>query len=265
MRPLIPLVLIAAACGPVAHPPLTGRIDEVPLTSSITGEHYLLFVRTPPGYDDEAAARWPAVFQLDANFLGFDQFGVTAGYASALEASGETRPAIVVGVGYQPGHEGRFRDFNPQRDLFLRALREEIIPTVDERWRVDADFGRALFGHSMGGFMSLYTMISTATEANPPFRHFVAADPSLSNADYAVFRAELGLREVDAALAERSLLVRTAKLNGAGQRALRDELDGRLSRYQALRFDGGELDTDHGGSIAPSFEAGLRFVLGGVR
>ena len=91
-----------AGCGDT-HLPISGRTVESSLLSkSVADQSYRIYVRLPPSYDQAAAKQFPVVYQLDANFLSFDQFGVTAGLASKLEAAGQIPEVIVVTSGISP-------------------------------------------------------------------------------------------------------------------------------------------------------------------
>jgi hypothetical protein len=274
------LALLVGVAGCAEPPAVTGRIVDEELDSEVVGDTYRILVRLPPGYDDSSAARYPAIFQLDATSFG-PQFEITAGHASELAASGAIPEAIVVGVGYPyddevPNDErGRWRDYVTARfdgseggaASFLRFLAEELIPHVDERYRTDPDRARALFGHSLGGFFVLYTLLRTADEASPPFGAFVAADPSLGHDDNRLLFLEQELAGRTGSLPA-ALRLTIARYNGAVQQLLFETLSSRLDRdFPDIGLEAEMIETDHGGAIAPSYREGLRFVLGegGVR
>lgn len=272
---LVPLAAAAvlAACGSDA-PPITGRVVDETFESSIVGDTYRVLVRLPPGYDEDPSARYPVVYQLDATSFG-PQFDITAGLASELAAAGEVPEAIVVGVGYpyEAGFgepRGRWRDYQTEIDddtpggaaEFLRFLREELLPYVDATYRSDPAAGRTLSGHSLGGFFTLYAMLATAGEEEPPFTRYVAADPSLGEDDAELFALESAL---DATLAGR-LHFSMARYTGAVQRLYFEALTERFAeRRPELELRPEILETDHGGAILPAYRAGLRFTLGGAR
>ncbi len=253
-------VLAALALSCAATPPaITGRVVEEDFVSATVGDTYQLVVRLPPGYDDSSDV-YPVLVQLDALQSG-GQFNITAGHASELASEGAIPEIIVVGV----GGGDRFRDFTVDGvEAFLRFLREELLPHVDATYRTDAAAGRALFGHSLGGFFSLYTLLSTGAEASPPFTAFVAADPSLTEGDVRLLSLE---DELSASTTElpRRLYFPIARYNGAVQRLYFDELSDRLdANYTGLDLRAEVLETDHGGAVDPSYADGLRFVFGGV-
>lgn len=269
-------VFVLGLIGCNGPPAITGEVLREDLYSERVGDTYRLLVRIPPGYDEAPDRRYPVVFQLDATSFG-PQFDITAGHASELAEEGEIPETIVVGVGYPYDDEtpndtrGRWRDYTTIRsdgspggaDLFLQFLSEELIPAIDETYRTDPSAGRALLGHSLGGFFALYAMFRTASDANPPFDAFVAADPSLTHDDNRLLFMEQELSG-GALSPGLSLRLTIARYNGAVQRLYFEELSRRLEGdLPELRFEGEALETDHGGAIEPSFREGLRFILDG--
>jgi enterochelin esterase family protein len=137
--------------------------------SAIIGDHRDYYVYTPPGYDPRARQRYPVLYL----FHGYsdDASGWTAvGRANIildnLIAQGQAKPMLLVmTLGYGAPeivvrHGGSLRD--PElRDRnysrFRDALFNEVIPQVEQQYRVRADqASRAIAGLSMGGAESLY-------------------------------------------------------------------------------------------------------------
>lgn len=272
---LLSLVPLLGGCG-VAPPPITGRVEQEDLPSTIVGDSFRIQVRLPPSYDADSARRFPVVYQLDGTSFG-PQFEIAAGHASDLAAKGTIPEVIVVGVGYPyddpllGGKQGRSRDYVSVFDNgkpgglgnFLRFLREELLPRIDGKYRTDPA-ARALSGHSLGGFVSLYALFTTGTEAAPPFSRFVACDPGTPFKD----PDRTLLEEKALAAATRSLPRRLhfqiARYDGAIQQLWYQELSERLrANYPDLKLTTEMSDTDHGGVISPCIASGLTSVFGG--
>jgi predicted alpha/beta superfamily hydrolase len=271
-------LLAQAGCG-AGHLPISGRTVESSLTSSnVAGQSYRIFVRLPPSYDQAPAQQFPVVYQLDANFLSFDEFGVTAGLASKLEATGQIPEVIVVGVGYD-GPDQRFRDFVPELGVapsgvlptsggafsFYRFVRDELQPSINKTYRIDTASGATLMGHSLGGFFSLWSLFQQDS-APPVFSHFVAADPT-SGYDRAVllgYEARLATRTMSLPV---SLLITYAGVGSFSQPIVIDALAAQLAGhgYAGLRSSVEEISGDHGEVLSPSFERGLLYSLGGAK
>ena len=265
-----------AGCGDT-HLPISGRTVESSLLSkSVADQSYRIYVRLPPSYDQAAAKQFPVVYQLDANFLSFDQFGVTAGLASKLEAAGQIPEVIVVGIGYD-GSDQRFRDFVPPLGVspsgvlpttggafsFYRFIREELQPAINKTYRIDTTSGATLMGHSLGGFFSLWSLFVQDLAA-PSFSHFVAADPT-SGYDRAVllgYEAQLATRTK---ALPASLLITYASVGSFSQPLVVHAIESQLTghRYDGFRMSVESLSGDHGEVISSSFERGLLYSLGG--
>ena len=267
--------LALAACG--GRSAVTGTVEEFAMHSAAVGDDYRILVRLPPGYATDLAKRFPIVFQLDATVFG-PEFDTMSEQASQLEEEGKIPEVIVVGVGWPYdgaalGERGRWRDFCLEygdgtpagANAFLQFLREELLPKVDANYRTDPSRGRALSGHSLGGYFSLYTMLETGLETDPPFTRFIAGDPSISNDDWTLLSESEALSARTTSL-PRSLYLLIARYDGAAQRIDFDELTSRLeAHYPDLRLGTHVEPTDHGGAIAPSFRNELEFVFGGGR
>ena len=104
----------------------------------------------PPGYESDAAARYPVIYNLhgaDGNELhGFDEVAVL----DAGIRAGRWPPMIVVMANggqrtfFKNSHDGRFQ----AETLIIR----ELIPHIDDNYRTIAEGrGRCIEGHSMGG------------------------------------------------------------------------------------------------------------------
>jgi len=179
-------------------------------TSSITGRDYRVFVDVPGG--EPPAGGFPVVYLLDGN-LHFTPFvGMARGFAIA----GETKPAVVIGIGY-PGDDpvgamtSRFKDLSLPAseawiaglgwtapgmtvdntggvDAFLSVMEREIRPAVADLAKVDPT-DQALFGHSLAGHAVLRALFT----APGSYRAFIASSPSIWWAEAAVLGEEAAL------------------------------------------------------------------------
>jgi enterochelin esterase family protein len=138
--------------------------------SGVVGDDRDYYVYTPPGYDANAATRYPVLYLLhgfsdEAN--GWSAVGRAHVILDNLIAQGRAKPMLVVmplGYGAPEIVKAGFGGFREpglrQRnfDRFRDALLGEVIPQVEKSYRVAADRGsRAIAGLSMGGAESLYT------------------------------------------------------------------------------------------------------------
>lgn len=265
------LLLHGASCGDTPYP-ATGEQSQETFRSEIVADDYVLRLRLPPGYTEDASRLYPLVVQLDPTFVDLKEYAITVGLVSHHGARGEWPEAIVLGVDY-PDPFTRERDYalpdppdptfgSDGADAFYRALRDEILPHVEGRYRVDPA-RRYLVGHSNGGVFAWYAAFRHDPAAGPPlFAGVVAADNGYPEALFTYERwhaargGDLPLR----------IFATRAIANGAGQKivfeAMIDRLRGR--GYPGLVLETAVLETDHGGAVWPSFERGLAFLLDGA-
>lgn len=236
--------------------------------SAIVDDDYILRVRLPPDYDADPSQDYPLIIQLDPTFAGGEKYAITVGLVSHYAGSGEWPEAIVVGVDYRdPGL--RQRDYLPElppdpayggagADRFYRVLRDELLPHIEAKYRVDPS-QRILVGHSNGGVFAWYAAFRHAPPEPPLFQAIVAADNGYGEA---LFTFERWHAERSEALPMR-IYASIAAFNGATQQITFNAMIERIEQrdYAGLDLRTELLETDHGGVVAPSFEAGLAHAL----
>jgi S-formylglutathione hydrolase FrmB len=151
---------------------LAGRLDRHVVTSDLLrgnplGDPYErpLWVYTPPGYDNDPSARYPAVYVIQgytgfvstwANRTAYRQPFVET--ADAVFASGEAPPCVVVYVDAWTAYGGSQFVDSPGTGRYHSYLCDEVVPWVDSRYRTLADReSRAIMGKSSGGFGAMIT------------------------------------------------------------------------------------------------------------
>jgi enterochelin esterase-like enzyme len=147
-----------------------GEVDHHFYHSAVVGDNRDYFVYTPPGYSATAATTYPVLYLLHGfsdDASGWSSVGKANLILDTLIASNQARPMIVVmPLGYGApdilNRTGRATS-NPslrERNManFRTALIDEVIPAVEQAYRVDTDRNaRAIAGLSMGGAESLLT------------------------------------------------------------------------------------------------------------
>ncbi|HEY0965897.1 MAG TPA: alpha-amylase family glycosyl hydrolase [Opitutaceae bacterium] len=167
-------------------PPRTARIERHSEFSSRFVASRQVDVWLPPGYDADAAARFPVVYLHDGQSL-FDPAtsfgGVPWSVDRAMErliAAGQARPAIVVGIWNTAARTAEYfpqkavstqdlakigglvsrPDAPVQSDRYLRFLVEELKPFIDARYRTRPEREHTIvMGSSMGGLISAYALV----------------------------------------------------------------------------------------------------------
>lgn len=159
--------------SPGQHHTLTGDIRlHRAFPSAILGRGRDVLVYLPPGYDSDAARRYPVLYINDGQNVFDGATSYVPGQewcvdetAERLIHAGELPPLIVVAI-YHAG-ERRIDEFTPTRDrrrraggsadLYGRLLSDELKPFIDRTYRTlpgAADTGLA--GSSMGGLVALH-------------------------------------------------------------------------------------------------------------
>jgi hypothetical protein len=144
-----------------------GRFDEHTIESDALRGNPLgdpharpLWVYVPPGYDDDADARYPAVYQIQGLTGQLDMWRNRAPFrrnfpelADELFAGGDLPRAIVVWVDCWTSLGGsQFLD-SPGTGNYLTYLCDEVVPFVDRSYRTIADRDhRGIQGKSSGGY-----------------------------------------------------------------------------------------------------------------
>ena len=138
--------------------------------SAVVGDERDYFVYTPPGYNSAAKTSYPVLYLLHGfsdDASGWSAVGKANLILDSLINSGQAKPMIVVmPLGYgapeilkrtgPPTSNPALREKNMAN--FRTALIDEVIPAVEQAYRVDTDRNaRAIAGLSMGGAESLLT------------------------------------------------------------------------------------------------------------
>ncbi|MCC6429127.1 MAG: phosphonate ABC transporter ATP-binding protein [Phycisphaerales bacterium] len=147
---------------------ITGHVEWFEYAPFLGGRRCWVYL--PPGYS-ESAARYPVLYMHDGQNL-FDQFTSFAGEwkvdeaCEALIPAGEIEPIIVVGI--ENAGSGRCNEYTPWAkpggpcmgggaDAYLAAIRDVLMPHVDQRYRTRTGQQSAyMSGSSLGGLVSAY-------------------------------------------------------------------------------------------------------------
>jgi len=151
---------------------LAGRLDRDVLTSDLLRGNPLgdpherpIWVYTPPGYDDDPQARYPAVYVI----IGFTGHVAMWGNRSPFRrpfpetadevfASGAAPGCIVVYVDAWTAYGGSQYVDSPGTGRYHSYLCDEVVPWVDARYRTIPDrASRAISGKSSGGYGAMIT------------------------------------------------------------------------------------------------------------
>ena len=137
----------------------------------------------PDGYEQTSEQSYPTIYVLD----GGELFPLLVSYYGYLNFGKEVPDAIIVGISYgSDNFEGgnyRSTDFTAESeereywggaDTFQQFLRDELMPSVEKKYRSRPD-RRIIFGQSLGGQFVPYTAL---TEPGLFWGH-IASNPAL--------------------------------------------------------------------------------------
>jgi enterochelin esterase-like enzyme len=178
---LISLAPVAAASLQSCDSTVTGTLDILKFDSKVFGNTRMLRVLLPPGYrlPMNSAHRYPVLYLNDGQNLfdvcssiNHEEWRVDETVA-ALVAAREIPPIIVVGIDnagrvqrtheYLPYPDETLSppDLNPQGQKYPQFLLGEVVPFIEDHYRVRGGPGnRVLGGSSYGAGAALYTVIA---------------------------------------------------------------------------------------------------------
>lgn len=223
---------------------------EYSLRSRVNGRSYRIQVALPLGYRDTPSdsTRYRVMYLLDGEhelplFAAMFRGSNTGRDGTGATVDSDPGQVIFVGVGYAsfldslaPGGRpipNRRRDYTPppfpasnpeHKDwqseqpwaggatLFLRMLKEELIPLIDRRYRTTPD--RGIHGHSLGGLFVAYALFSEPDL----FARYAMTSPGLWWDGGSIFQRATEFAKGRTAL-RKQVFISTGGLEGAGQMA----------------------------------------------
>jgi predicted alpha/beta superfamily hydrolase len=167
--------------------------DVITLESKILKEKRTLFVYCPMGYETGSGA-YPVLYVLD----GDARFPYAASIVQFLTMAGRIPEFIVVALSNGPRRSARGRDMTPPESPgqtsgvpdFQLFMEKELFPFIEKKFRTQSY--RVLFGHSLAGLYSLYTLFTKPAL----FDAYIASSPSV------MYREETTLKAVREKLAD---------------------------------------------------------------
>jgi predicted alpha/beta superfamily hydrolase len=197
------------------------RTEKMTFNSEIVQQEYELFISLPASYYS-GEKDYPLIIGLDA----YTGFLVAKGCIDAFTSLYPLMPEVIlVGIGYGgTGYNefarwiaGRTRDFTPVNNpsteefyksfidqkgsnqlqvqtggaaQFLKFLNKELLPYLQEEYRIDND-NKALFGASLGGLFTFYTLFNSTDSFN---KYFIES-PSVQYCKDIIFEGEIEYAE----------------------------------------------------------------------
>ncbi|WP_312285382.1 alpha/beta hydrolase-fold protein [Chryseobacterium gleum] len=134
--------------------------------SKVTNSWRRVFIYTPPGYDQNPAESYPALYILHGggeDESGWANQGKTNLILDNLIAEGKAKKMVIIMPDANIG-QGGIRNFGERNlQMFEKELKESIIPFAESNYRIKkGKENRALAGLSMGGIYTLYAGIQNS-------------------------------------------------------------------------------------------------------
>jgi len=189
--------------------------DVLNVSSENTGQDYQVSVSLPASYFHKPETTFPSIYVVDGNL----HYEIVTGISRLMQLNGTLPEVVIISIGYP--FEGFYGDEYKQffvrrsKDLtavvdedyhkflqkvinieeleietggaeyFLKFIAEELIPIVEERYRIDPN-DRTLLGHSTGGHFALYTLL----QHPQMFQKYAVGSPSLGFGKDKLFEME---------------------------------------------------------------------------
>jgi predicted alpha/beta superfamily hydrolase len=276
-------VLLLQAAAASAQEPTAARYPRVTIPdtevrtvrSAIVDENFQISIALPRGYTS-SDARYPVLYVTDADVL----FAAVTQVVRLMQLQQELPPMLLVGIGYGVEEIGewrtrRRRDFTPTRLSgeperrsggaadFLRFIREELMPFVEENYRTSSD--NALAGGSFGALFALYALF----HAPHVFQRHIVVSPSIWWDDRATldYEAEYAATHSDLPVTIFMSVGGLEERPGSGSRMVSNAKH-LANSLRARNYPGLDLemfvfdDETHVSGVAGAISRGLRVVYG---
>lgn len=160
-------MLACGALGAQPSPAPVGRVLEVDVPAPSLEGNLLetpgvqrAAIYLPPGYDEDSGRRYPAIYLLHGIFDShevFVEFFSVPQIADRAIASGSMPAAIVVMPDGGNRYGGGFYRNSPVSGRWADFIADDLVEFVDREFRtLPEGRGRAVVGHSMGGYGALH-------------------------------------------------------------------------------------------------------------
>ena len=232
--------------------------------SSIVGRDYILDVNLPRDYDDTTKT-FPVVYVLDGQW----DFPLVASIYGQQYYDGFVPGLIVVGVtwgGENPNYDSlRAFDFSPtsvnQPDRygnapkFLKFIKDELIPFIQSKYRVDKN-DRTLMGSSMGGLFTIYTLLNQTSI----FNKYVCTSPVVTWDHDLLFKMEKKYAENNSKLPVKLYMAVGGYENIKPLEKFAEQI--KEGKFEGLKFRSKVIEgMGHSGGKSEGFSRGIQFVF----
>jgi predicted alpha/beta superfamily hydrolase len=154
----------------------TEKIIDTIFVSKFVGDSIKVDVSLPASYNNSHGKNFPIVYMTDGYWR-------TAEHDSIHQMSDnkEIPEVVVVGIGYPNDYDFnsiRVRDLVEKSSIFFQCIKEEVIPFVENKFRIDAA-NRTLWGSSYGGHFLIYAFTEHIKQGGL-FKNYICASAALN-------------------------------------------------------------------------------------
>ena len=252
------------------------RTHVVPITNSVTGGQYELYIKLPESYDTETDKTYPVIYTTDA-YWHMDLLSGTTEFIMPevilVGISWQKNMPETIDYGHRRAFASRFRDYSfvahdkediqakyqfGQADTHLTFIRTQVMVYVEENYRTSIGENTYL-GYSMGAEFGAYILLSHPDT----FNHYILGSPSLefTSFDY--------LKALDASTTEKADDIKANVFVSIGEleesrmdltQQFTALLKGRAVR--GLSVTGLEVvkDSDHSTAVPETFTQGIKWL-----
>jgi predicted alpha/beta superfamily hydrolase len=152
------------------------KIIDTTFVSKFVGDSIKIDVSLPASYNNMPEKFYPIVYMTDGYWR-------TAEHDSIHQMSDnkEIPEVIVVGIGYPADYNFdsiRVRDLIINSEKFFQCIKQEVMPYVENKYRVDT-YNRTLWGASYGGHFLIYAFTEHVKQGKL-FKNYICASASLN-------------------------------------------------------------------------------------
>ncbi len=270
-RTLVLSAFLSASLAAVAQQYVLPIPEPLKIHSQVLNEDRLVWVRTPPGYQQSKAV-YPVLYETDAP----THINETASSIDFLVNSSRMPPVIVVGItntdrnrDLTPSHanaknpDGTVTDFPTSggADKFLDFIQTELMPEIEKRYRT-APY-KIFAGHSFGGLFAIHALITRPDM----FNAYIAVSPSLQWDDGRTLHQAQQFFATHKELNKTLFFSLASEGNTVNPMAQNfTEFDKTLKAHapKGLQWEMARYpDEDHGSTVLRAHYAGLKLVFAG--
>ncbi len=154
----------------------TEKIIDTTFVSEFVNDSMKIDVSLPAGYNKNPGKFYHIVYMTDGYWRRAEHDTI-----HQMSDNKIIPEVIVVGIGYPDDYNFnkiRIRDLIKNADKLFSCIKKEVIPYVENKYRVDTT-NRTLWGSSYGGYFLIYSLTEHFKQGEL-FKNYICASPALN-------------------------------------------------------------------------------------